>query len=238
MSIVFAGALGALAPSVAHAQAAPPPSTPDEPDAVILKHGGVIKGKVTEILPGDHVTVSMTSGQNAIVRWDEVGSIARGGVLIKTPEAPAPQPAPTTVAPAPAPAPQPQKYFYGPAKMPYDDDDPIPPGYHVESHKKLGLLITGAILTGIGTLGIVAYDLQNHVTGDERVAFDLVWGAIWLGPGVPLLLVGLLSNSKQLVRDDVGALHLKLPGADKPTPIFLGIDPHKDHPGLKLGFTF
>ncbi|HEX7664761.1 MAG TPA: hypothetical protein VF407_09625 [Polyangiaceae bacterium] len=235
-SILSATALGlALSFSAvnAHAQtAAPPPSTPDEPDAVMLKHGGVIKGKVTEILPGDHVTVAMTGGQNAIVRWDEVGSIARGGQLMKMPDAqPTPAPTPTTTT---TPAPVPPAYK-GPERMPYSDDDDIPKGYHVEKRARLGLIITGAILTGIGAIGIVAFDVQDHVTGSERVAFDVVWGSLFMGPGLPLLIVGLATSNKSLVRDDLGTAKLVKP---KAPPFFFSVDPHKEHPGVKLGFTF
>lgn len=212
--------------------AAPPPSTPDEPDAVMLKHGGVIQGKVTEILPGDHVTVAMTGGQNAIVRWDEIGAVARGGQLVKMPDAqpaPAPAAAPTTtVAPMPAP-------YRGPERMPYEDDQDIPKGYHLEKKPRLGLIITGAILSGIGVLGIVAFDVQSDVTSGERLGFDVVWGSLFLGPGLPLLLVGLATSSKSLVRDDLGQAKLVMP---KAPPFFFSVDPRKEHPGVKLGFTF
>ncbi|MGH7282795.1 MAG: hypothetical protein ACRELY_14820 [Polyangiaceae bacterium] len=226
-----------MSPATLHAQTAATTGTSvDEPDSVTLKHGGMIKGRVTEILPGDHATVAMSNGQNAIIRWEEIGSISRGGTLIKmdTPPPPAPPP-PATATPAATPQPVPGA-FYGPEKMPYEDGEPIPQGYHVESHKKLGLLITGAILTGIGAAGILAYDLGNH-TGDEKEGFDILWGLLFLGPGLPLLLVGIIANPQQLVRNDVGKLELpKI--APRPSPFFFSIDPRKDHAGIKLGFTF
>jgi hypothetical protein len=211
-------ALG-FSPSLAHAQSASA-ATIDEPDVVMLKHGGQIRGKLVEMLAGDHATIAMTGGQNAIIRWDEIGSISRGGVAVKLPDAPPP------VAPAPVVAqPQPAQKIIGPERVDYDADDPIPAGYHVEKHYRLGLLITGAILTGIGVLGIVAYDAQGDVNGNDRVAFDVVFGALFMGPGLPLLIVGLASPRKQLVRDDVSLLQPIYDAAGihgKAPPVFLG----------------
>ncbi|MEO7109298.1 MAG: hypothetical protein ABI183_02575 [Polyangiaceae bacterium] len=215
-----------FSPTLAHAQVTSAP-TADEPDVVMLKHGGQIRGHLVEMLAGDHATISMTGGQNAIIRWDEIGSISRGGVAVKLPDAPPP------VAPAPMVAqPQPAQRVIGPERVDYDADEPIPTGYHVESHYRLGLLITGAILTGIGLLGIVAYDAQGDVTGDDRVAFDVVFGALFMGPGLPLLIVGLASPRKQLVRDDVSLLQPIYDAVGihgKAPPVFLGVTPPFRH---------
>jgi hypothetical protein len=215
-----------FSPSLAHAQSTGVATT-DEPDVVTLKHGGQIRGKLVEMLAGDHATVAMTGGQNAIIRWDEIGSISRGGVPITLPVAPLP------VAPAPV-VTQPQRAqkVIGPERVDYDADEPIPTGYHVEKHYRLGLLITGAILTGIGLLGIVAYDAQGDVTGSDRVAFDVVFGTLFMGPGLPLLIVGLASPRKQLVRDDVSLLQPIYDVAGihgKAPPVFVGVDARPAH---------
>lgn len=235
-----------ISPSLAHAQSAGVTIAPsaDEPDVVSLKHGGQIHGKLVEMLAGDHATVAMTGGQNAIIRWDEIASISRGGVPITLPVAPAPA-APVVVQPQASPK------VIGPERVDYDADDPIPTGYHVEKHYRLGLLITGAILTGIGLLGIVAYDAQGDVTGDDRVAFDVVFGALFMGPGLPLLIVGLASPRKQLVRDDVSLLQPIYDAAGihgKAPPVFLGVDAKPTHQtatglapahaAMNLGFRF
>jgi len=227
-----------IAPHTAHAQIA----TSDDPDVVTLKHGGQIRGKLTEMLAGDHATIAMSSGQNAIIRWDEIGSISRGGVPVKMPEAP-----PPVVTQPAALAPVPPKYL-GPQRMPYESDDPIPTGYHVESHPRLGLLISGSILTGIGVLGIVAFDLQGDVTSSDRAAFDIVFGSLFLGPGLPLLIVGLASSRKDLVRDDVSLiqpLFTALGGQGKAPQIlrsaFMSADvlPNpQNHKSLSLGLRF
>ena len=69
-------------------------------DTVVLKDGGMVKGTLTEMLPGDHATVQLPSGQTATIRWDVIHHIERGGVTVQTTPAPA---APAVVPPAPAP---------------------------------------------------------------------------------------------------------------------------------------
>jgi hypothetical protein len=77
-------------------------------------------------------------------------------------------------------------------------------------------------------LGIVAYDAQGDVNGNDRVAFDVVFGALFMGPGLPLVIVGLASPRKQLVRDDVSLLQPIYDAAGihgKAPPVFLGVNP-------------
>ena len=254
-ALVLSSALW-ISPSVAHAQGTSA-STADEPDLVVLKHGGQIRGKVTEMLAGDHATVAMTGGQNAIIRWDEIGSISRGGVAVKLPDASA------SVAQAPAASaaaqPRPAPKILGPERLDYDSDEPIPNGYHVEKHYRLGLLITGAILTGVGLLGMIAYDAQDGVTSSDRVAFDVVFGTLFLGPGLPLFIVGLAAPRKELVRDDMSLIQplYDLAGVRKKAPpVFVGVNlpvrhtqaeerpsiqtgvPTPAHAALSLGFRF
>jgi hypothetical protein len=231
-----------LAPHDAHAQTATATAATDDSDVVTLKHGGQIRGRLTEMLAGDHATVAMVNGENAIIRWDEIASISRGGVPLKLPEAPPPAAA-KPVTPAPVLAPPPPRYL-GPQRMEYETDDPVPAGYHVEKHPRLGLLISGSILTGIGVLGIVAFDAQRDVTGSDRLGFDIVFGSLFLGPGLPLLIVGLASSRKELVRDDISLIqpiYKALGGQGKAPPVFMGVDVlpnHQNHKSLSLGFRF
>ncbi|MGH7281051.1 MAG: hypothetical protein ACRELY_05975 [Polyangiaceae bacterium] len=69
-------------------------------DTVVLRDGGMLKGNLIEILPGDHVTLQLSNGQSARIRWDVIDHIIRNGVPLNTA-----QPAPAT-APPPAPAEQ------------------------------------------------------------------------------------------------------------------------------------
>ena len=61
---------------------------PAPSDNIVLKDGGSIKGTLTEILPGDHATVQLPSGQTATVRWDVIHHIERGGVTVQTQQTP------------------------------------------------------------------------------------------------------------------------------------------------------
>ncbi len=72
---------------------------PAPSDNVVLKDGGSIKGTLIEVLPGDHATVQLPSGQTATVRWDVIHHIERGGVTVQTQQAPQ---ANTVVVQAPA----------------------------------------------------------------------------------------------------------------------------------------
>ncbi len=68
------------------------------PDAVVLKDGGVIRGTLSEMVPGDHATVLLSTGQIATIRWDVIQRVERGGV----PQNATPTPAPAGTTPPPA----------------------------------------------------------------------------------------------------------------------------------------
>jgi hypothetical protein len=48
-------------------------------DVVYLKGGGLIRGSLVEAIPNDHATVQLASGQSAVIPWDRVDRIDRGG---------------------------------------------------------------------------------------------------------------------------------------------------------------
>ena len=54
-------------------------------DVVVLKSGGMVRGTLIEILPNDHATVTLATGQNAIIQWDHIHHIERGGAAVPTP---------------------------------------------------------------------------------------------------------------------------------------------------------
>jgi len=75
------------------------------PDAVYLKDNNVIRGTLSEVVVGDHVTVLLTSGQTARVLWAFVARIDHNGQPLDTSVRAAP-PAPTApTAPTPPSAP-------------------------------------------------------------------------------------------------------------------------------------
>jgi hypothetical protein len=66
------------------------------------------------------------------------------------------------VYPAPAPAPRPAPA----ADLPYTEGQTIPPGYHVEERKRKGLIVAGAVVTGVfwtfSVTGAVAADYEDN----------------------------------------------------------------------------
>lgn len=55
----------------------------------------------------------------------------------------------------------------GPEKMDYDEEKPIPYGYHLEEERRLGLSVTGGVLLGAGAVSsaILGGVLMNECTG-------------------------------------------------------------------------
>jgi hypothetical protein len=97
----------ALVPSIARADDPPlPPSAPPAAgtvsestsatiDTVHLRAGGMFRGRVTEIVPGDHVTVLLTTGESRRIAWPEVERVIVASTAIPplaTPAAPATAP--------------------------------------------------------------------------------------------------------------------------------------------------
>lgn len=66
----------AFSPPPAEPAAAPPASIDD---VVQLKNGGMVRGRILEILPGDSVTVSSATGETRRFAWAELTSIEQGG---------------------------------------------------------------------------------------------------------------------------------------------------------------
>jgi hypothetical protein len=46
-------------------------------DAVYLKGGGMMRGTLVEMLPNDHATIQLPTGQNAIIEWGKIDHIER-----------------------------------------------------------------------------------------------------------------------------------------------------------------
>jgi hypothetical protein len=213
-------------------QAQPPPGQPGQPgqtgvvwttqaspagqDVVYLKDGQQIRGTLTEVRPGDKATVQLPQGQMATIRWEGIARIDRNGQPMPMDGGQPPQQQ-VMVAPGPMMA-QPDGYM--PDTLPYDDKRPIPAGYHVSRKPRLGLLITGAILTGLGVVAIGAVETSGE-RRDVKTGLDILAGVFLLGPGIPLLLVGILAQKKELRRDGTESAILKMP-TEKKTPVLVG----------------
>lgn len=72
----------------------PPPATTPTLDDVHLRNGGLVRGQVLEIRPGDHVTLRVEGGATKTIPWAEVDR-----VIVSSAAAP---PTPPAAAPAPA----------------------------------------------------------------------------------------------------------------------------------------
>lgn len=72
------------------AATAAPAAAASGDDTVYLRDGGMIRGTIMEVIPGNHVSVQLANGQVATIRWDVIDRIDRHS-----------QPGQTTVAPPP-----------------------------------------------------------------------------------------------------------------------------------------
>lgn len=117
-----------LVPSVAFADdevpPLPPPTAASAPsasttvDAVHLRNGGLYRGRVTEIVPGDHVTVIVAPGaETKRIPWPEVDRV----IVASMPVPPAPTSttpvASTPVAPAPMVGPRARVHITSPKQV-------------------------------------------------------------------------------------------------------------------------
>lgn len=86
-------------------------------DVVYLKGGGMIRGTLVEAIPNDHATVELVNGQSAVIPWDRVERIDRGG---------------TTAPPSP--------YYPTPGAAPPAPHGPVPSAtVHIESDSPVSI---------------------------------------------------------------------------------------------------
>lgn len=230
-------------------------SSAEGPDAITLKDGQVLRGTLQEVHPGEKAVLQLPSGQTATVRWDGIARIDRNGQPVNFQGAPpvaAGPVAPTQATPPPVATAQPAPNegqraaqaaaAWSPATIEYHEDEPAPPGYHLKTKPKLGLLITGAVLTAIGLIGVIAIESSdpNPSSSLDRSGRDtaaVVVGLLFMGPGVPLLILGLVSKKKYWQKDTPTAADLeklwKLP-----VDVGVGVDPHHGSAGLYVGKRF
>jgi len=147
---------------------------------------------------------------------------------------PQPQPPPPTYY-APPPYGQPPygqpTYNAPPKRLPYNEGDPVPAGYHVSTHLRTGLVVAGSVLFGvfygltvagagsvdssdgnrllIPVFGPVLYG--NTLTGDWRnfSRFFLWIDTLAQTAGATMLIVGVAAPKTELVRNDLGSVHIQ-----------------------------
>jgi hypothetical protein len=71
-----------------------------QPDVVFLRNGGMLRGRILELLPGHSVTIAIETGQVRVLVWDAVERV----LVAPTPQVPLAPGAAPSVAPAPAPS--------------------------------------------------------------------------------------------------------------------------------------
>jgi hypothetical protein len=157
-------------------------------------------------------------------------------------------PPPQMYAPPPGMSPQ-----YGVQNGPrvirnWDESQPLPPGYHVESRVRVGLIVGGAVTFGTmylltalvaglvddggGSAGacyvpgigpFIQMGQADTATDGFLLALD---GIVQLG-GIAMLVAGIAAPKTELVRNDIGGVHFNV------APIIA-----KDHTGMGLVGTF
>ena len=135
----------------------------------------------------------------------------------------------------------------GPKVMDYDDGQPVPQGYHVETRIRKGLAIGGGVMFGsmylLSAFGAaVASDTgdknawpfwvpaigpfiaigteHNSGAGSSSLTFLYVIDGLVQTGGLAMLIAGIALPSTKLVRDDIGLLHDTV--HIRPSPIALG----------------
>jgi hypothetical protein len=94
------------------------------PDTIYLRNGGMIRGRVQEILPTAYITVTLSTGEVKKVPWGEVERV----IVASAATVPSLPPLPATPDPAPKPPPSPPPPMVGPLVR-----------VHVTSSKKVEL---------------------------------------------------------------------------------------------------
>jgi hypothetical protein len=72
-----------------------PAARPTTGDTIYLKDGGLMRGTLVEMLPNDHATIQLATGQTATIEWGRIDHIERGA-LQGPPMAPLALPPPRT----------------------------------------------------------------------------------------------------------------------------------------------
>ncbi len=93
-------------------------------------------------------------------------------------------------------------------RVPYVEGTRVPPGYHVTSRPRVGLVIVGGILCLLSALGVgVGVDGVSRRDDTAEVA-GFAFAGLTAAPGIPLLMVGLLKPKHYLVADHAWRLRL------------------------------
>jgi hypothetical protein len=132
----------------------------------------------------------------------------------------------------------------GPKTMDYEDGDPVPPGYHVDTKMRKGLFITGVALFGgfyLISVFVASLAVDSNLGGNDNFvplyipavgpfvtvgsaqaegggAFLLILDGVVQCGGIAMAILGLALQKSELVRNDVGSTDVRL------SPMVVGRD--------------
>lgn len=149
-------------------------------DVVYLKNGSIIKGIITEQVPGTAVKIQTADGSLFVFEYDEITKMTREPKLA-TSAAPATQPTPITSAPS--------------TSKPKDRDEwgrTYNQNMELAKHKKqvsIALLSTGSVLIVGGTTLMLLSGERTLVSTAGKDGY-LVGGILAAAAGIPFLAIG------------------------------------------------
>jgi hypothetical protein len=188
-------------------------------DTVELRSGGVVRGTIVELLPGDHVTIQLPSGLKTFP-WGEVSRVERAGAQPQGPVYTAP--------PGTTPAPEPLVQPGEPATRVYIDASSPVSLFHMDNRgdvKTACIAPCGETLPFTGLYWVAGKDINAsdkfqlppgkaetklHVTGGSKgtvtagIVLAVVGGNIFLIGGLILLGVGAVAAAPTSRTGDLG----------------------------------
>lgn len=203
-----------LQPLPAPPAAAPPTtsSTSGTIDSVHLRNGGLYRGRVTEIVPGDHVTILVEKGDPKKVPWADIDKVVVASSPPPSSDAPpasspyipgraTPIPAATPPIPAPMVGPKARVHINSPGRVilyrrpagsnawvqacasPCDEELPLGDQYRVTGN---GIALSKEVSLGGSPGGVVT------LTVDPPSMGGMVMGGLISGAGITTGYVGML----------------------------------------------
>lgn len=194
-------------------------------DTVELRSGGVVKGTIVELLPGDHVTIQLPSGMKTF-SWGEIARVERAGAQ---PQVQGPvYTAPPGTQPTPTNNNEPLVQPGEPSTRVYIDSSSPVNLFHMDNHgdvKTVCIAPCGEVLPMTGLYWVAGKDINAsdkfqlppgkaetklHVSGGSKgavtagVVLAVVGGNIFLIGGLILLGVAAVAAAPSRTTGDLG----------------------------------
>lgn len=192
LAFVVGAALPLMGARPASAEPPPAPAPTATGDAVFLKNGGYYRGTLTELVPGDHVTILVEGGEKKTIPWADVDRV----VAVED----VPNSKPPALPPSGQPAPQ-NPAAPSPAELP-----PAEPPPRTEWQPNRPLLVTGAISFAVGYGPNVLAAAPSTIGFAARVL-------LFVGTAGMALFLCIDDNGSYLCEGQHGAMQLLVPVA-------------------------